>query len=739
MMAPYSCFSKKFLSQPLAGVVVFLVALPLSLGIALTSGAPLFSGLLGGMVGGLIVGLLSGSQVSISGPSAALASIVTQQISELHSFEAFLLALFMAGGIQILLGSCRGGFIAEFFPSSVIKGLLAATGILIVLKQIPHLIGYDPVAFGDSSFFEGDGNNTFSAIQCALTHLQIGALLVGGTALLFLVMSERLKWLKNLPIPAPLVVVIGAVFANAMFKKWGSSWDIDATHLVHIPSIARPSDFFTALRFPDFSQWLQPKIYTAAIFIAASASLETLLNLEATDKIDPEQRTSPPNRELIAHGVGNMILGLMGGIPITSAIVRSTANITAGGRTRLATVIHGALLLIAILFLSQWINEIPLAVLAAILIVVGMKLAKPALFLKLWQEGGSQFVPFITTIIAIIFTNLLFGVLIGLGVGLLFLLHNNLYRPIHQVLERHAAGDLLHVELANQVSFLNRPSLSKALDAVSPKSHLLIDARGTDYIDPDIISLIQDFLHSKAPIRNITVSLLGFQKKYRRMKDVIRYVDYSTRELQSKMLPKEVLAIMKEGNNRFWQGRSLQRDLRRQVKKTSEGQYPMGVILSCIDSRAPVEMIFDAGLGDFFSIRMAGQVVNDKELASMEYGCVVAGAKLVLVLGHSSCGAVGAALEFYQKKSTALQVTGCEHVDLLLKEIQHSIDPQTPTIFSSAEEKKEWIDALAKRHIGATIASIRKESTSLRKLEEAGTIAIVGAFYNVGTGKVEWL
>lgn len=734
-----SFFSKNFFSQPLAGTVVFLVALPLSLGIALASGAPLFAGLLGGMVGGLVVGLLSGSQVSVSGPSAALASIVAQQIGQLRSFETFLLALFIAGLIQIVVGCCRGGFIAEFFPSSVIKGLLVATGILIVLKQIPHLIGYDPVAFGDSSFWEWDGNNTFSAIECAVTHLQRGAFFIGGISLLMLIIWESFPFFKKVPIPAPLLVVIGALCINKTLCATGSSWSISATHLVQIPSIATPAAFFQAFRFPDFSQCMQPGVYAAAIFIAISASLETLLNLEATDKIDPEQRVSPPNRELMAHGVGNAILGLIGGLPVTSAIVRSTANIAAGGRTRFSTITHGFFLLISILFLSRWINAIPLAALAAILVMVGIKLVQPQLFVKLWREGWDQFVPFLVTIMAIIFTNLLFGILIGLGVGLLFLLHNHLHRPIHQVLERHAAGEVLRLELANQVSFLNRPSLNKVLDAVPPKTHLLIDARGTDYIDSDIVSLIQDFLQLKAKVRNIAVSLIGFQKKYQRIKDVVRFVDYSTRELQSKLLPEQVISIMQEGNERFFQGRPLHRDLQRQIKKTSVGQYPMGVVLSCIDSRAPIEMIFDAGLGDFFSVRMAGQVANEKELASMEYSCAVAGAKLVLVLGHSSCGAVGAALEFYQKKITAREATGCEHLDLLLQEIQQSIDPATPPTFASHEEKKKWSDALARRHVSATIAFIRRQSLSLRHLEEEGKIAIVGAFYDVGSGKVEFL
>jgi carbonic anhydrase len=289
------------------------------------------------------------------------------------------------------------------------------------------------------------------------------------------------------------------------------------------------------------------------------------------------------------------------------------------------------------------------------------------------------------------------------------------------------------------VSFLNRPSLAKALNAVAPNSHLLLDARNTDYIDPDILSLVHDFLRTKAKVRNIMVSLLGFKKKYSRLKNVIRYVDYSTQELQSKLTPTEVLTILKEGNQRFQKGTPLFRDYRLQIQKTAREQYPMGVILSCIDSRAPVEMIFDAGVGDLFSIRMAGQVAHDKELASMEYGCMVAGAKLIVVLGHSSCGAVKAAVDFFQRGVTAQQETGCEHLDLLLKEIQKSIETNMPFSFSSQEEKANYIDEVARRHVMATIYFIHQESPSLHRLAQEGKIAIVGAFYDVGTGKVEFL
>lgn len=731
----------KLHSSLVAGVVVFLVALPLSLGIALASGAPLFSGILGGIVGGLVVGLLSGSSVSVSGPSAALATIVVQQIAQLHSFEAFLLALFFAGLFQIILGLCRTGFVAEFFPSSVIKGLLAATGILIVLKQIPHLLGYDPIPFGDAAFFELDGENTFSEIWSSCVHVQMGALLIGLFSLLFLIVSGRFQIFKKGLIPAPLLVVIAAIGISLLLRRMGSAWSINVTHLVQVPKVINIGSLIGALKFPDFKLLTSPGVYMGAFIIAASASLETLLNLEAADKIDPEQRLSPPNRELIAQGVGNMILGLVGGIPITSAIVRSSANIHAGGRLRLSTIVHGLLLLGCLMLIPGWLNEMPLSVLAAILIIVGSRLATPALFVRMWKEGVNQFLPFIITIVAILFSNLLFGILIGLVVGLLFVLHSNLRRPIHQILERHAAGDVLRIELTNQVSFLNRPSLIKVLDEVPSKSHLLIDARGTDYIDPDILSLIHDYVHDKAKIRKVTVSLVGFKEKYPQLRDGIQFIDYSTREIQSKLTPDEVLNILREGNQRFCVGRPLLRDYQHQVQQTSSGQYPMGVILSCIDSRAPVEIIFDAGLGDFFSVRIAGNGANEKELASMEYACLVAGAKLILVLGHSSCGAVTAAVDFFESKVSIEKATGCQHLNVLLKDIQDLIDPATWSSqeFKVEENRKNYVDDLARRNVQHTMRLICEKSSSLAAAIQEGRVAIAGAFYDVATGKVEFL
>jgi carbonic anhydrase/SulP family sulfate permease len=727
-------------SDVIAGIVVFLVALPLSLGIALASGVPLFSGLLGGIVGGLVVGSFSGSSVSVSGPSAALAAMVVQQIMQLHSFEAFLLALFFAGVFQIILGLCSCGFVAEFFPSSVIKGLLAATGILIVLKQIPHLLGYDPIPFGDATFLQNDGKNTLSEIIFSFCHVQMGSLAIGVTSLLFLCLSKRIDLFQKKSIPTPLLVVLIALGVNLLMRKFGCAWSISSTHLVHVPEVVDIKSFLGALTFPNWKQIFFPHIYLAALMIAVSASLETLLNLEAADKLDPERRLSPPNRELIAQGAGNMLLGCIGGIPITSAIVRTSANINAGGRSRMSTIMHGVLLFGCVLCLPKWLNEIPLSALAAILSLVGAQLARPKLFLSMWKEGASQFIPFITTILAIIFSNLLLGILIGLGVGLLFVLHSSLRSPIQEILERHSSGDVLRLVLPSQVSFLNRPFLMKALDRVVPKSHLLIDAHTTDYIHPDILSLIHDYVHEKAKIRNITVSLIGFKTKYRHWKNAIRFIDYASREVQSKLQPADVLEILRDGNQRFCDSRPLLRDYQRQIQKTSRAQYPMGVILSCIDSRAPVEIIFDAGLGDFFSIRIAGNAAHEKELASMEYACLVAGAKLIVVLGHSSCGAVSAAVDFYQSEVSANHATGCNHLEGLLEEIQKSINPHTfsPDILKSANIRSDYINDVAKSHVQKTMKLIYEKSPSLAHALDEKKIDIIGAFYDVSTGRVEF-
>ncbi len=723
-----------------AGLVVFLVALPLCLGVALASGAPLFSGVLAGIVGGILVGLLSGSHTSVSGPAAGLTAIVAAEIVSLGSFPTFLLAVVLAGMIQIGLGLSRAGFIAAFFPSSVIKGLLAAIGTILILKQIPHVFGHDSDPEGEMSFQQPDHENTFSELLQIIDDLHPGAAAIGLMSILLLIVWDRWKVLKKSAIPAPLVVVLVGVGISLLFRRFGGVWSIEESHLVQVPVAESLTGFVGFLQYPDFSQWLNPAVYTAGATIAAVASLETLLNLEAVDKLDPQQRDSPTNRELVAQGIGNVVTGLIGGLPVTSVIVRSSVNINAGSRTKLAAIVHGVLLLTCVVLLPAWLNLIPLSCLAAILLVTGVKLVSPALIKQMWEQGRYQFIPFVATLLAIVFTDLLTGVGIGLAVSLAFILNSNMRRPVRRIEERHLGGSVLHIELANQVSFLNRAAISKALDEVQRGGHVLLDAQNTDYIDPDVLDLIRDFKEKKAPSRGVEVSLLGFRAKYH-LQDQIQYVDYSTRDLQSALSPEQVLLILREGHDRFRAGRRLNRDLGRQASATAKGQHPLAVILSCIDSRSPAELIFDLGMGDIFSVRIAGNVVSRKVLASVEYGCAVAGAKLILVLGHTRCGAVTAAVELLNDTRSVAEVTGCQHLDHIVSEIRHSTDSQTNRKFEqlSPTEKTSFIDAVARRNVERVVHLMRLQSETLDRLVQEGRVAIRGAMYDITTGDIDFL
>jgi len=723
-----------------AGLVVFLVALPLCLGVALASGAPLFSGLLAGIIGGILVGLLSGSSTSVSGPAAGLTAVVAAQIVALGSFEAFLLAVVFAGVIQIVLGLARGGFVAAFIPSSVIKGLLAAIGVILILKQIPHVVGHDPDPEGDMEFFQPDKQNTFSELVQTVGDIHPGAAVIGLLSILLLVMWDRSKKLKKSPIPAPLVVVLFGVGLSLVFRNLGGSWLIESSHLVQVPVANNISEFLGFLRLPDFAQVSNPAIYMAAFTLAAVASLETLLNLEAVDKIDPQQRTSPPSRELIAQGVGNVVSGLAGGLPITSVIVRSSVNINSGGQSKLSTIIHGLLLLVSVVFLASWLNVIPLSCLAAILLVTGVKLASPALVRQMLAGGKTQFIPFATTVLAIVFTDLLIGVLIGLAVSTAFILWSNARRPLRVVIEKHLGGDVVHIELANQVSFLNKAAITRVLDTVRRGGHILLDARSTDYIDPDVLDLIRDFDEITGPARGVEVSLLGFRRRYH-LEDRLQYVDHSTRDLQEAVTPEQVLQILKDGHERFRTDQRLTRDFGRQVEATAAGQHPLAVVLSCIDSRAPVEMIFDLGVGDIFSVRVAGNVSSRKVLGSIEYGCAVAGAKLVLVMGHTRCGAVAAAVDLKCSGKSASEATGCQHVEFIVDDVQLAIDPGSCDKIQqvSLQEKQQLVDSVARVNVERVVKSMLAESTTLAKLVREGRIILVGAMYDVATGRIEFL
>jgi len=494
-----------------AGLVVFFVALPLCLGISLASGAPLFSGVVTGIVGGLLVAWLSGSQLSVSGPAAGLTVIVLNGIETLGSFDAFLLAVVLAGAIQLALGFFKAGIIGLYFPSSVIRGMLAAIGLILILKQIPHFLGADEDFFGEMQFFQSDGRNTFSEIGHAFASIELGALLIGIISLAILLVWDqpglkRFKFFKL--VPGALVVVLLSIAVNALFIIFVPELAVASTHLVNLPIINGLGDLGSELRFLSFDQVANPSLYVVAFTIAVVASLETLLSVEAVDKLDPHKRRSNTNRELKAQGIGNMVSGLVGGLPMTAVIVRSSTNVAAGGQTRIASFVHGLFLLLSVLFLAGFMNQIPLSALAAVLLIVGFKLTKPSLYKGQFKLGWEQFIPFIVTVVAILFTDLLVGISIGLAVGVLYILKANYKSPYFYHKEEHKDREKIRIKLSEHVSFLNKASIILTLDHLPHDSHVVIDGENSAYIDYDVVEAIQEFKKT-AHERNIEVELLN--------------------------------------------------------------------------------------------------------------------------------------------------------------------------------------------------------------------------------------
>lgn len=500
-----------------AGLVVFLIAVPLCLGIALASGAPLFSGMIAGIVGGLVIGYFSNSHTSVSGPAAGLTAVVLVAIQQLGSFETFLLAVVLAGIFQIGLGFARAGTIANFFPTSVIKGMLTAIGIIIILKQIPHAIGYDKDSEGDEAFFQHDGANTFSALWQSLNEfIHPGAILIALLSVGILLLWERPKVKKRVGlVPGALVAVIVSVLLSELFKLLGNQWVLMPNQLVTIPVANDLAGFFGQFTLPDFSQWNNPKVYTVALTICAIASVETLLCIEAVDKIDPQQRTTNPNNELRAQGIGNLVSGLLGGLPVTSVIVRGSANVNAGARSKTAAITHGLLLFVCVLFIPRVLNMIPLAALAAVLILTGYKLAKLSIFKEMWANGKYQWWPFIITVVAVVFTDLLTGVAIGLAASVFAILRGNMKNAYFFHRKEYHEGDVIYIKLSQEVSFLNKGGIKLTLDHLPEGSKVVLDATDTAYIDYDVLEIMRDFLRVNAPAKNIQMTLRGFQDKYR--------------------------------------------------------------------------------------------------------------------------------------------------------------------------------------------------------------------------------
>lgn len=500
-----------------ASIVVFLVALPLCLGIGLAStGRPdlVFAGVIAGFVGGLVVGGFSGSAVGVSGPAAGLVVIVLTALETLGSFEALLLAIFIAGIFQLIGGFLGAGIIAYYFPSSVIKGMLAAIGLTLILKEIPHVLGYDKDFMGDVALKQADGHNTFNEIFYALEALSPPAIIISFASLTLLILFEK-PFLKKYDVfrflPGALFVVLLGILLNYVFSFLNPAWVLSGEHVVQLPVANSTAEFVSFFRLPDFTALINPKVYLAAITIALVASLETLLCVEATDKLDPYKRTTPTNRELKAQGIGNMVSGLIGGLPITQVIVRSSTNINAGARSKLSAMTHGSILLLSAYFIPSYLNLIPLASLAAILLMVGYKLSRLSLYRSMFRLGYEQFIPFMATIVGVLLTDLLKGIAIGTGVAIFFILRKNYKHSYHYKNEKNQQEETITLRLSEEVTFLNKASIQAKLDEVPADARVIIDGSHSVHIDHDVLEIIQSFKSYAAPQKNIKVETVGIR------------------------------------------------------------------------------------------------------------------------------------------------------------------------------------------------------------------------------------
>jgi MFS superfamily sulfate permease-like transporter len=555
-----------------SGLVVFLVALPLCLGIAMASGAPLFSGIISGIIGGIVVGYLSQSHLSVSGPAAGLTAIVLTSITDLGAFNIFLLAVVLAGLIQLVLGFLKAGSISNYFPNNVIEGMLAGIGVIILLKQIPHAFGYDADYEGDMSFDQPDGQNTFSEILNMVDKVNFGAVIITLVSLLILILWPKIKLFKKIKVvPPALVAVIVSILINEFFIQSGSSLQVLKEHLVSLPVPQTVDDFKAIIVFPDITQIANPKVWIVAMTIAIVASIETLLCIEASDRMDTQKRYTNTNVELKAQGIGNLVSGLLGGLPMTSVVVRTTANNAAGAKSKMSTIIHGILLLVSVLSIPFLLNKIPLATLAAVLLMIGYKLAVPnikhfakympsamnvmvaiivglliavknsdniylklalgvaviALIVYIYFKGKNDkefavkinrnqylYFPFFATIIAVVFTDLLKGVALGMIISVYFVLKGNMQRAYVYRNDEYKDGDIIHIDLAEEVSFLNKAAIKQTLTNIPENSNVIIDASKTVYIDFDVLTLIKEFKKAHSKNENIKVELIGFKKVY---------------------------------------------------------------------------------------------------------------------------------------------------------------------------------------------------------------------------------
>lgn len=708
-----------------AGIVVFLVALPLCLGIALASGAPLISGLISGFIGGLVIGYISQSGTSVSGPAASVSAVVLVAIEDLGSFEIFLTALVIAGIIQFFIGLLKAGIIADYMPSSVIKGLLAAIGIILILSQLPYAVGLDFDKDRMLNFQEDYIGNIGPMIRLFFDGFSPGAILLSTVSMFILLYWDKTPLRNFRLLPPALVVVILGVALNTLFQYALPSLYLDGIQRVRIPKVDSFSSLFT---FPDFSGISNPQVWLAGLTIAIIASISSLLNVEATDNIDPHKRRTPPNRELIAQGIGNTLAGLLGGIAITSVIVRSSVNIEAGGETKLSTILHGLLLLISVLFLSSVMNLIPLASLAAILLVVGYKLASISVVKQLYQKGWDQFLPFIVTVVAIILTDVLIGVLIGASLSIFFLLRGNYYNPFFIKNTELVEGETIKLELSNEVSFLNKASIKNTLWSIPDNSKVVIDATFSSYIDKDVIEILHDFQNTIAKEHNIEVSVIGLKETYAQGEE-LAFQKQSTEEVRQKSTPQEILAYLKSGNDRYQSGNMISKRLRNKDMSSFLSASPLAAVIDCVDLREPLNMILNTDIGDLIPIRSAATLAGEHITRSVEVACREQGAKLVLVMANSENELI--------KKALAAHIAGEE------SDLQPFIqDAVASSDFPPEKLKQQPLDVLvneiAKFNAALTTKAMLQTSPFLHAAATAGSVGMAWAYFDRATGKVDF-
>ena len=698
-----------------ASIVVFLISIPMSLGIALASHAPLFSGLIAGIIGGLISAPLSNSQLGISGTAVGLSVLVSAGIKQL-GFDGFLLALVIMGIIQLLLSLLRAGMIAHYFPSSVINGILSGIGIILFLKQIPHALGDDLDYEDDFTFTQTDQYSSFSELINAVEYFSPTAMIIAIISLAILITWELPK-IKQLPFIKPyqgvLLALLFGIASNQLLIHIAPNIALGENHLVRIPVFTNFADFIAQFHAPNFNKLNDINVYIVASTLALVASLESLICLEAVDKLDPYRRFSSTHRELMAQGFANMASGFIGGLPLAQLVVRSSLNIQAGAKTKMAAFLQGFFMLLAVALIPAFLNMIPLATLASVLLIVSYKLINFNNFKVMYRAGYYHFIPFIITILGLVFTDLLTGMMIGLTIALFAILLEN-YKSVSYFRETIINNKLIF-RLSENVSFLNKANIKRTLDSIAKNSDVVIDATRCKYMDYDVYEVIEDF-KNEAALKNISLTLENM-RGFGVLKPVekVRTQSYDS---QKSLTPQAVLEILKHGNQHFVNNLESNRNLLEQINDTSEGQFPIAIILSCMDSRTSVELIFDLGLGDVFSARVAGNIINDDMLGSMEYACKVAGSKLIVVLGHTHCGAIKGACAGVE----------LDHLTGLLDKIKPAIEAVG----------KPDVEAVAKQNVLLTVNKIRASSSVLETMIQSGDIGIIGGMYDIETGKVEF-